>query len=757
MMREPFLLAGASLRGRRRLGLVATAFVLLLAAVGMAAGLTVTSQGAPLLDAAADDADVAHLVVYGDAGALTDIAADPEVTAFAGPFTTLGSPELIVGEEPVPIQMTALDGPDVPVNRPPITAGRWAQRAEEIVLDRSLAVDAGLEPGDAARFRIGVDTIEFEVVGTAVNFTDCFYPLCDPGRVWVTNDGLARAGSDGAYSQLWLRFDDAADADPFLERISAAGREGISGADSWLDTRGDFLTLDRIFGSFLAAFGVFVLVCSAVVVAGSTAVRIVARRREIGLLGAIGCRPRDIAASLVIENVVVGVVAVIVGWLLAGFAVPSLQVGIGATLGPQDPAWSLLSLVVSLVVVTVVLVVATLVPALRAARRPVTDVLRDVPPDRVSWISRRIGRVPDHLALLGVQETASQPTRSALAATAIAVAVIGTIASIGFIGAIEGVADDPARQGDPWDLTVAAAAGSETELEAVLDDTPSVGSWFGELERKATLDEGVFLTVAVGGDVADAGYRIGGGRTVGRGGEAIVGYGFLQRFDREIGDRVDVLVGTTPLSFEIVGWYRDNEDSGEVLRYPLDDLQRVEDVRPEVYRVRVAEGTDPATAAAELSTRLGPGVRIASVDTGLDDMQPFFFALRAIAGILIAVASVNLLTTLLTTNRESAGRIGVELAVGFTPGQITTQGAVAGATAGLLAALVGVPLGLLAFRIMADVVSTGIGAGPGWMPLPPVLPVVVLVMGTIVLTAGVGAFAVARLARRPASDLVRTE
>lgn len=757
MMRESFLLAGASLRGRRRLGLLATGFVLLLASVGMAAGLTVARQGAPLLDAAAEDADVAHLVVYGDADALADIAADAEVRAFAGPFETLGTPELIVGEEPVPIQMTALDDPDVPVNRPPIMAGRWAERGDEIVLDRSLAVDVGLEPGDRALMRIGADTIEFEVVGTAVNFTDCFYPLCDPGRVWVTSDGLERADGRESFSQLWLRFDDAADADPFLDRVSAAGVAGISGSDSWLDTRGDFLTLDRIFGSFLAAFGVFVLVCSAVIVAGSTAVRIVARRREIGLLGAIGCRPRDIAASLVIENVVVGTVAVLIGWALAGFAVPSLQVGIGATLGPQDPAWSLLSLGVSLVVVTTVLVIATLVPALRAARRPVTDVLRDAPPGRVSWINRRMGRVPDHLALLGVQETASQPTRSALAATAIAVALIGTIGSIGFIGAIEGVSDDPARQGDPWDLTIAPADGSQPEVESALDDTDSVGYWFGELERKGSLDEGVFLTVAVDGDFADAGYRIGGGRTVSRGGEAIVGYGFLQRFDRQVGDRVEVLVGTTPLSFEIVGWYRDNEDSGEVLRYPLADLQRVEDVPPAVYRVRVAEGAETATAAAELTARLGPEARIASVDTGLDDMQPFFFALRAIAGILILVASVNLLTTLLTANREAAGRVGVELTVGFTPRQITMQGAVAGATAGVIAALVGVPVGLLVFRAMADVVSTGIGAGPGWMSLPAVLPVAILVVGTIAVSAAVGALAVARLARRPASDLVRTE
>jgi putative ABC transport system permease protein len=335
--------------------------------------------------------------------------------------------------------------------------------------------------------------------------------------------------------------------------------------------------------------------------------------------------------------------------------------------------------------------------------------------------------------------------------------VIGTIASIGFVGAIEGVADEPARQGDPWDLTVVVDGTTPDEVRSVLDGIAGVAHWYPEVERRSTLDEGAFLTVAVGGDFADAGYVLGDGRYPADRGEAVAGYGFLQRFGREVGDRVDVQVGTVPLSFEIVGWYRDNEDSGEILRYPLAGLQAATPVTPAAHRVQLAPGADPETVAAEIQRGFGPDARVAAVDTGLDDMQPFFFALRMIAAILVAVAGVNLLTTLLTSNRESSGRVGVELAVGFTPGQITTQGAVAGATAGALAVLIGLPLGLLLFRLMADVVSSGIGAGPGWMPLPGVTPLAVLAVGTVLLGASMGALAVARLARRPASDLLRRE
>lgn len=757
MNRSTWLLAGVSLRSRRRLGLAATVLILLIAAVGISAGLTVARQGAPLLDAAAERAAVAHLVLYGEPAALARVAEDAAVTASAGPFPTTGDVELTGGDEPIPIQMTALDDPDVDVNRPPIMAGRWVAGPDEVVLDRSLAADVGLDPGDVATFVTGGDVTELTVVGTAVNFTDCFYPLCDPGRVWVTTDGLDRLAAVDDSHQLWLRFADPSEADAFVERVAASGIEGIRGNNTWLDTRGDFLTLDRIFGSFISVFGIFVLACAAVVVAGSTAMRIVSRRREIGLLGAIGCSPREIASSLVVENVAIGVVAAIAGWVLAGFAVPSLQVGIGAALGPQDPSWSLLALGVTLGVIVVVLVVATLLPARRAARRPVTDVLRDVPPGGASWLSRHLSRVPGRLELLGAQESAAQPARSALAALAVVVAIAGTIVSLGFIRAIEGVADDPARQGDPWDVAVDPGDLGGEAVVARLDADADVRRWFTELERRSTLDEGAFLAVAVGG-IEEAGFRIAEGRTVGAPGEAIAGYGFLQRFGLQVGDTIDILAGTTPLALEIVGWYRETEDSGEILRFGLGDLAAAEPtVGPGVYRVALGDDAEPSVVADRLAASLGSEARVAAVDTGIDDMQPFFLSLRLIAGILVLMAGVNLLATLLTAGREAARRIGVELSIGFTPRQITLHGAVAGLTIGAIASLLGVPAAMLLFRFLADTVSKGLGAGPGWMPLPPTVPVVVLVLGTLFVTGALGAASVARIARHPASELIRSE
>ncbi|MGD9999165.1 MAG: ABC transporter permease [Ilumatobacteraceae bacterium] len=752
------LLAGAGLRGRRRLGIVTTLAVVCLASLGMAAGATVSRHGAPVLDAAADDANVAHLVLLGDPVALRRMTADPEVVASSGPFPTVGA-DLLTADETIPMQIAGLDSPDIEVNRPPMRAGRWAASADEIVLDRSLAADLSIALHDEVVLQIEGRTTDFEVVGTAVNFTDCFYPQCDPGRAWVTRHGMARLGrAAGDYAQVWLRFDSPEQADPFVQRQLAAGATGISGSESWLDTRADFLTLDRVFGAFVAAFGLFVLAVSAVVIAGSTAVRVVARRREIALLGAVGCTPRQVMSGLVLEQVVLGLVASVVGWALAGLLAPSLQLGIGRTLGPQDPTWSLWALVATAAVITALLVLATIVPARAAARRPVTDVLRDVPRERVSWMNRRSRGLPRRVAWLGAKEAASQPARSALASLAIVVAVIGSMVSIGFIGGINRVAADPARAGDPWDVALVPGEVAPEDVGAALASVDGVQSWFTDMQRRSTLDGGAFLSVATAGDPAAADYRIAGGRAMASAGEAIAGYGFLTRFGVAVGDEVSILAGTTPLDLEIVGWYRETEDSGEVLRYRFETLAAAEPgVRPDVYRITAQPDTTRERLAAELAAALGPTVHTEVLDTGVSDLAPLMAVLWLIAVVLLTMAGVNLLTMMLTATREAARQTGVQLAVGFTPRQVVAQGAVAGLVLGIVSAVVAVPAGLWIFRMLSDSVSTSLGVGPGWMPAPATWSVVVLAVAACVVSAALGALAAARITRRSASELVRSE
>ncbi len=750
-------MAAVGLRGRRKAGLVANFAVLVLAAVGIAAGLVVARQGAPLLDHVAAEANVAHLVVYGDPSTLEAVAADPEVTARAGPFATANA-DIALGTENISMAVTALDDHDVAVGRPVLRSGRWVANGSEIVLDRSFAADRGLRVGDRVQMKAGT-TAAFTVVGTAVNLTDCFYPQCDPGRSWVTSDGLGRLDpGSNAYSQVWLRFAKPSEADPFVQRQAQAGVQGIGGTDSWLDTRGDFLTLDRVFGAFVAVFGLFVLAAGAVVVAGSMVARLVERRREIGLLGAVGFTPRQVSSALLLEHVTLGVAAAVTGWFAAGFLAPTLQIGIGAAIGPQGPAWTLLGLVVTVLVITLILTLATLVPARRAAGQPVTEVLRDAPGERTGRLTRRLAGVPRRLSMLGVRDVARRPGRAALTALAIAVAVVGAVVSFGFIGAVDAARADTARVGDPYDVTVVNTGVPAAHVESALAADPTIDAWYSELWRRSTYHDGAFSSIAIGGNPDDARFQIVGGRAMRTAGEAIAGYGFLKRFGVSVGDEIPFLAGTTPLTVRIVGWYRETEDSGEILQYRIETLTAEEPgVVPDVYRVRGTKETSPIALAADIQHRAGSAVRVEPIDTSSDTLDTFTVAIRLVALILILMAGANLLTSVLTTTRESARRVGVEEALGFTPRQLIEQGATAGGTLGLAAVMVGVPLGLLLFGSLSDLVSEGIGVGPGWMPAPQLGQLALVALIAVALSAGLGALAVGRLARRRPAELVRWE
>ncbi len=663
------------------------------------------------------------------------------------------------GGDRIDMELMAVGEAAVTVNQPPQRAGRWLRGPGEIVLDRSLAEDLGTGVGEDIELSLDGVVARFAVVGTAVNLTDCFYPQCDPGRAWVSEEGLARLQPEGhTFAQVWLRFDDAADADPFVQQQAAAGVSGIGGSESWLDTRGDFLAFDEVFGAFVAAFGIFVLLVAAVVVAGAMTVRMLARRGEIALLGAIGCTPRQVIGGLLAEHLFIGLATALVGWILGGWLTPTLQFGIGAALGPQDPVWDVTGLVVAAGLITVILTVVTVIPAVRAARRPITDVLRDLPPWRATVWTRRAAHLPRHLITLATRELLGRPARAMLAALAIAVAVIGTIVSIGFVTAVDTAAKEPALVGEPWDVTVVNDSLDPEQLEASLGEETGVAGWYSELGRRSTLEGGAFLSVAIGGDPGAAGFRIAEGRSMQTAGEAIAGYGLLQRFRLSVGDTVTFLAGTDEMTVRLVGWYRETEDSGEVLAYRLETLTAVDAAAsPDLYRVAATPGTSPPELAARLGERFGDDVRLEVIDTGTEDLATLTLILRLVAALLLMMAAANLLTTLLSTSREGARRLGVEQTIGFTPNQLVAQSAVAGALLGVAAVAVAIPSGLWIFTVLANVVSTSIGVGPGWMALPRPVPIVAVASLAVALSSLLGAAAVRRLATMAPAELVRWE
>ncbi len=757
-------LTGAGLRGRRRAGTLALVLVVALAALGIVTGLVVRDQGAPVVDRVADQAEVAHLVLYGDPAALSRIAtSDPAVIAASGPFE-LADADLKVGGGTVSTQLTAMSSPDGAAGRPARLHGRWLDpNALQVVLETSLARDTGLHVGDTVHLRHGDRDVKATVVGTAIDLTDCSYPDCS-ARAYASPALLAALAPGDSSGELLIRLRQASDADAVLSRLLTSYPGQVTGSDSWLDTRADLLVRERVFGAFLTGFGLFLLLAACVVLAGSTVARMAARRREVGLLKAVGVAPAQVAGSLLVEHVLIGAVGVLVGWFFGCLLAAPLSIGVAQVFGGGGARFSVTDLAIALVGVTVILSLATLVPAARAARLPATDVLRDAPTGTNHGLCRLIDRIGLRPAAgLGLTDAVARPGRSALSAGALGVAVIGAVMSVGFVGAFRTAVDQPALTGDPWDVQVetvgqGAAAPTDAEVTAVLRSTPGVARSWSMIERRSTINGQAFRSRGLSGAIGDAGFELGGGRFPTRAGEAVVGYGFLTSYGAHVGETVDFDAGPTRLAVTITGWYRETEDSGRILMYPIATLQRAEPgASADEWQAVAAPGVSRTDLAARLDERLGPGARVEALSVDSEGLGPFKVAMGMVAALVGLVAAAQLLAAAMASGRERARDLGMLRAIGASSKGVLGQHAITGALLGVAAAAVGLPLGMVLYRFLSDAVTRGIGAGPGFAPLPSPTALVLIGVGAVALAAVVGILAVAGLVRRPASELVRWE
>jgi putative ABC transport system permease protein len=538
------------------------------------------------------------------------------------------------------------------------------------------------------------------------------------------------------------------------------GPEAIFGQMVWSDTRGDILIIGEVFGAMVGGFGAFLLVSACVVVAGATAARLVARRRSLGLLRAIGFRPWQLAGAVLLEHALIGAAGVAIGWVVGSFAAPGLG-AVGSVLRGGGVRFDVGALLRALVLVESFLAIAVLVPAWRAGQQPATDVLRDVPTAPaggrlVAAAARRLGAGPSLVA--GLRRAVARPVRAALATSAILVAAIGAIVAAGFITSVDRAVANPALTGNPFDAFALTAEPGVDRLETALDSTPEVEAWYTERESTVSIGSASYRAKVLGGDPQAARFQVQEGRALRGPGEAIVGYGFLYETGTDVGDRIDVVVGGQALELEIVGWYFESEDAGAVLTLREESLGAVTFDGAPTFRIVAAEGIDGDELQAAVAARVGGAARVLAEETGdLGGVGAIKGSLIGFTVLLAGVAAANLLATTVASTRERARALGILRTVGCTTGQLVGQAAVGAGALGLAAAVIGVPVGWVVYRVLSDTITAGVGIGPGMGVAPAWWFMLAVAVGATVLASAAGALASLGLSRRPAAELVRYE
>jgi putative ABC transport system permease protein len=360
------------------------------------------------------------------------------------------------------------------VDQPLLTAGSWV-RPGGVVLERTFADALGVTVGD----RVSLNGKSFAVAGIAVTAAQSPYPnLCngtlvastpaaskfsdacatsfnipllslpggrklsssdDVGQVWMTEPdaiGLTSTANPLTTYALNLKLSNPADAPAFVyDRVAPAfGQPGTPTFSNWEGLGSEDAKLVQDGQGVLEPGALLLALLAIASVAVLVGRRLSEYARRVGLLKAVGGTPSVVAATFLVENLMLALFAAVVG-LVVGWLVSPLITQPGAALvgtaGAPTLSLSIVAEVVGLAIV--VALAATLLPAIRAARSSTVAALNDVarPPRRRGTVIRISTWLPVS-ALFGLRLAARRPRRALLSAANVAVTVAGIVTVLAF-------------------------------------------------------------------------------------------------------------------------------------------------------------------------------------------------------------------------------------------------------------------------------------------------------------------------------------
>lgn len=269
--------------------------------------------------------------------------------------------------------------------------GRGPTADTEIAVNATVAKAAGIKVGD----RVGVLTLQPKKTFTLVGIWG--YPggqdsLGGTQEVAFTEPVAQQLmlGQPGVYSSVDVRAGPGVSQQELKSAVAAAlgtGFEVKTGEELTAAATGEFREGLKFFNYFLLGFAGVALFVGIFLILNTFSIIVAQRTRELALMRAVGANRRQVIGSVLVEAVVIGLLASVVG-LGAGIGVGALLAWVFGRIGNGGlqlagigvPPAAVISAFGVGVVVTVV---AALLPALRASRIPPIAALQEAAtPDR---------------------------------------------------------------------------------------------------------------------------------------------------------------------------------------------------------------------------------------------------------------------------------------------------------------------------------------------------------------------------------------
>ena len=260
--------------------------------------------------------------------------------------------------------------------------GRWPAADDEVVIDAGTADKQGYAVGDT----VGISTLQpkrdFEVVGVA-KYGEVESLGAITFVVFTTPAAQQLLGREGQYDAISVAADEGISEEELVTAIQPVlpgDVEVVSATEEAQEQADEVSDFTSIFRYFLLAFGAIALFVGAFVIFNTFSITVAQRTREFATLRTLGASRRQVLASVVLESLVIGLLASLVGLglgVVLAEGIEALFGSLGVDLPSADRVFATRTIVVSLIVGVGITLLAGLFPAIRATRVPPISAVRE--------------------------------------------------------------------------------------------------------------------------------------------------------------------------------------------------------------------------------------------------------------------------------------------------------------------------------------------------------------------------------------------
>src|SRR6516225_2636546 len=203
-----------------------------------------------------------------------------------------------------------------------LVAGHAPQAAGQVVIDKKSATEGHLRVGDFTTVLVKGPPQRVQVVGI-IGFGTADSPAGASVVLFSTPVAQQLVAAPGKYTSILFVAKPGVSQQQLVSNLQPAlphGLEAITGATLIKETQDQFAQVLSFFNTFLLIFAVIALLVGAFMIFNTFSITVAQRTRENGLLRALGASRRQVLGSVLLEAVVIGIIASLIG-LASGVAV----------------------------------------------------------------------------------------------------------------------------------------------------------------------------------------------------------------------------------------------------------------------------------------------------------------------------------------------------------------------------------------------------------------------------------------------------